>query len=414
MNQNKLKIKVFYIILVSVIVISCHNKSKKDKIVQVKSATVNSLSDRFIDEIFLKSTKHLDAMYSTVKQTGHLPRSLDRGFKPIEDWTSGFYPGNLWLAYEHTKNANLLKKAQFATKLIEEEKYNTTDHDIGFRIYCSFGRGYDLTNSPEYKEVIIQAAKSAIQRYNPKVEAIMSWQPKPTRDWQYPVIIDNMMNLELLFAATKLTGDSTYYNIAVKHANTTMQHQYRNNFSCSHVVDYNIETGAFRKRDWNNGNNDPNTAAWSRGQSWGLYGFTLMFRETGDKKYLKHAEHIAKYILENPNMPEDMIPYWDYNAPEIPTLRDASAAAILASSLMELSLFSKNSTTYFNAGEKILTSLSSPQYFAEPGTNGNFLIKHATGNFLKNSELDGTLIYADYYFLEALTRYKNIKKSNTI
>ncbi len=374
----------------------------------VPETAKTALSNHFIDSIFQKSVQHLNAMYATVEKTKQLPRSLDRGFRPIEDWTSGFYPGNLWLAYGYTKNADLLKKAQFATKLVEEEKYNTTDHDIGFRIYCSFGTGYQLTNSPEYKEVIIQAAKSAITRYSPKVKAIMSWEPQPKRDWQFPVIIDNMINLELLFAATKFTGDSTYYKVAVNHANTTMKYQYRADYSCSHVIDFDANTGEFRKRDWNNGNSDPSTAAWSRGQSWGLYGFALMYRETGDVKYLKQAENIAKYILENPNMPDDMVPYWDYNAPKFPTLRDASAAAILASGLMELSQLSKNGKTYFKAGEKILSSLSSPQYFAEPGTNGNFLIKHTTGNFLKNSELDGPLIYADYYFLEALTRYKEL------
>lgn len=409
MIQNQFKVKALVLLLLSIVFVGCTSSSKKYKVVKTDMDKTSSLSNDFIDEIFHKSELHLNAMYPTVKETKQVPRSLDRGFRPIKDWTSGFYPGNLWLVYEHTKDTDLLKKAQFATELVEDEKYNTTDHDIGFRIYCSFGRGYDLTNNPKYKEVIVQAAKSAIQRYSPKVEAIMSWNPQPKRGWQYPVIIDNMMNLELLFAATKFTGDSIYYDIAIKHANTTMKNQYRADFSCSHVVDYDAKTGEFRKRDWNNGNSDPNTAAWSRGQSWGLYGFTLMFRETGDVKYLKQAENIAKFILENPNMPKDMVPYWDYNAPEFPTLRDASAAAILASGLMELSQLSKNGQTYFKAGEKILTSLSSPQYFAEPGTNGNFLLKHATGNFLKNSELDGTLIYADYYFLEALTRYRKIK-----
>ena len=393
-----------------VVFIGCKKSSKTNHIAAKNSVTDTSLSEDFINNIFLKSVQHLNAMYPTVKETGQVPRSIDRGFRPIKDWTSGFYPGNLWLAYAHTKSADLLEKAQFATELVEEEKYNITDHDIGFRIYCSFGRAYKWTHSPEYKAVIIQAAKSAIQRYDSKVEAIMSWEPQPKRDWQYPVIIDNMMNLELLFAATKFTSDSTYYHVAIKHANTTMKNQYRKDFSCSHVVDYNAVTGAFRKRDWNNGNSDPITATWSRGQSWGLYGFTLMYRETGDVKYLNHAENVANFILNHPNMPEDMVPYWDYNAPEIPTTRDASAAAIMASAFMELSQLSKtNSDTYFKAGEKILTSLSSSKYFAEPGTNQNFLLKHATGNFLKNSELDGTLIYADYYFLEGLTRYKKIK-----
>lgn len=384
--------------------------SAKSKIVLQTADENYELSDAFIAEVFQKSAMHLDAMYLAVKKTDQLPRSIERGLKPISDWTSGFYPGSLWLTYAYSKNELLLEKAKFATQLVEDEKYNTKDHDIGFRIYCSFGQGYKLTKSEDYKNVLIQAAESAITRYDPKVKAIMSWEPQPERDWQFPVIIDNMINLELLFAATTFTGDSKFYDIAVNHANTTLKYQYRKDFSCSHVIDFDSITGDFRKRDWNNGNNDPETAAWSRGQSWGLYGFAMTYKETRDKKYLEHAENIADFIINHPNMPKDMVPYWDYNAPEIPTLRDASAAAIMASSFMELAVLSKtNGRKYFRIGEKILKSLSSPTYFAEPGTNGNFLIKHATGNFLKNSELDGTLSYADYYFLEALTQYSKIK-----
>ena len=370
-----------------------------------------NISNQKIAEVFEKATVHLKNAYPTVKKDGKLPRSIFKGYRDISDWTSGFYPGNLWLAYENTKDESLFEKAIYTTELVEEEKYNTKDHDIGFRIYCSFGRAYGSTKDPAYKAVVIQASESAIQRYSPKVKAIMSWNPGDkgfnTRGWQYPVIIDNMMNLEMLFAATKFTGDKKYYDVAVNHALTTMKNQYRDDYSCSHVVDYDSITGAFRKRDWNNGNSDPSTAAWSRGQSWGLYGFTMMYRETGDVQFLQHAENIAKFLINHPNMPEDMVPYWDYHAPEVPTLRDASAGALLASGLLELSQFSKTSgDIYFKAAEKILISLSSPEYLAEPGTNGNFILKHATGNFLKNSEKDDTLIYADYYFLEALTRYK--------
>lgn len=364
-----------------------------------------------IDKIFQLGKKHLQNSWDSVEQTGRMPRSIERGFRQIKDWTSGFYAGNLWITYEQDEDSDLLQKAKYTTSLLAEEQYNTRDHDIGFRIYCSYGRGFQLTQEPAYREVIIQAAKSAIQRYNPKVKAIKSWASNTSRDWQYPVIVDNLMNLELLFAATALTGDSTFYDVAMNHALTTMKYQYRKDYSCSHVVDYDSLTGVFRKRDWNNGNSDPETAVWSRGQSWGLYGYTMIYRETKDVRFLEHAEKIAGFLINHPNMPDDMVPYWDYNAPEIPTVRDASAGAILASALMELSTHAtKNSKKYFDAGERILTSLASPEYLARPGTNGDFLIKHATGNYLKKSERDGTLIYADYYFLEGLHRYKNIKQ----
>jgi hypothetical protein len=224
------------------------------------------------------------------------------------------------------------------------------------------------------------------------------------------VIIDNMMNLELLMRAAQLSGDERLRQIAVAHADQTMQCQYRADFSCPHVVDYDPDTGKMRKVDWNNGFSDPKVAAWSRGQAWGLYGFTMMYRETKDARYLKHAEGIAGFILNHPQLPKDGVPYWDFSAPETPTMRDASAAAIMASALMELSTHSAEGGKFLRAGEKILRSLTSSQYLAEPGANDGFLLGHATGNFLKKSELDGPLIYADYYFVEGLIRY--LKRMN--
>lgn len=406
--------KLIYLFVIGSVIYACGNVGSKSEN-NTKEKSDYLISNEKIDTIFEKAIVHLNNSWDSVRVTGRFPRSIDKGFVPISDWTSGFYPGSLWIAYEHSQDPELLEKAKYATELLEEEKYNTKDHDIGFRMYCSYGRGYEFTNSQEYKNIIIQSAKSAIQRYNPKVKAIMSWPPREERDWQYPVIVDNMMNLELLFAVSKFTNDSTYYNVAVNHALTTMKNQYRKDFSCSHVVDYDSISGAFRKRDWNNGNNNPENAAWSRGQSWGLYGFTMMYRETSDEQYLKQAENIADFIINHPNMPEDMVPIWDFSAPDVSTIRDASAGAILASALMELSQLSKeNGTTYFKAGEKLLSSLSSPEYFAEPNTNSDFIIKHAIGNFKNNSEMDGTLIYADYYFLEALLRYAKIKEAHLL
>ncbi len=367
------------------------------------------LTDEKIASIFELEKIYANNAFEIVKTTGRLPRSNEKGFCEITDWTSGFYPGALWMVYEATKDQDMLKKAEYATALVENNKFFVKDHDIGFMIQYSYGNGYRLTKNPKYKEVIIQASKTAITRYNPTVKSIMSWSPDVKRDWQFPVIIDNMMNLELLMNGTEFSGDSTFYKVAVNHANTTMKNQYRADFSCSHVVDYDPVTGKMRKRDWNNGNDNPATAAWSRGQSWGLYGFATMYRYTHKKEYLQQAEHIAGYILNNPNMPVNMVPYWDYNAPKLPTMRDASAAALLASGLMELAAIApENGEKYFEAGEKILESLASPTYL-NTSKQGVFLLKHATGNFLRKSELDAGLIYADYYFLEALLRYQKIK-----
>lgn len=345
------------------------------------------------------------SMLPDVLESGKLPRSIEKGMRLTDDWTSGFYPGILWYLYEYTNDNFWKENAEKVTVFLEKEQYNTSDHDIGFRIYCSYGNGLRLTGNTDYAKVIVQAAKSLSTRYNDKTQTIRSWEPNLKKDWKWPVIVDNMMNLELLVEASQMTGDNKFKEIAVSHANRTIMYQYRKDYSCSHVVDYDPETGAFRKMDWNNGFSDPKIAAWSRGQGWGLYGFIMMYRETKDPQYLQHAENIAEFILTHPKMPKDMIPYWDFSAPEIPTIRDASAAAIMASALLELSNYSKNGKRYFAAGEKMLKSLSSDKYLASPGTNSNYILKHATGNFMNKSELDGTLIYADYYFIEALLRY---------
>jgi len=232
----------------------------------------------------------------------------------------------------------------------------------------------------------------------------MSWEEDDARDWQFPVIIDNMMNLELLMEAYKLSGDTTLRHIALSHADKTMKCQYRKNYSCPHVVDYDAETGEVRKFDWNNGSDDVSVSTWARGQAWGLYGFTMMYRETNDPKYLRHAEYIADFLIHHPNLPADGIPYWDYSGSGVSTLRDTSAASIMASALIELSTYSANKD-YFKTGEKILKNLSSDKYLAKPGKHSFFILKQAIGNYLRNSELEGGLSYADYYYVEGLLRY---------
>ncbi len=346
-------------------------------------------------------------------QTTQLPRSLTPTGElytvASPDWTSGFFPGVLWYLYEFTGNKAWQAHAEQFTASLENEKTNGNDHDIGFKIYCSYGNGYRLTNNETYREAILTAAKTLASRYSPVVGAIRSWDHN-TDKWDYPVIIDNMMNLELLFAATRLSGDSSYYNIAVNHANTTLKSHYRDDVSTFHVVDYNPSTGAIQHKNTHQGYNDE--SAWARGQAWGLYGYTMTYRETKDDTYMKLAERVATYLLQHPNMPSDLVPYWDFNAPDIPnTSRDASAAAIMASALYELSTFSKNGKLYKAAADKILTSLSE-QYASPAGKNNGFILSHSTGSKPHNSEVDVPLIYADYYYLEALLRKQKLDSKN--
>ncbi|RZL07632.1 MAG: glucuronyl hydrolase, partial [Hymenobacter sp.] len=324
---------------------------------------------------------------------------------PSRDWTSGFFPGYLWLLYQASGEAKWKAAAQEYTARIEPEKNDGTSHDVGFKIYCSFGTGYRLTQDPAYQVVIVQAARTLSTRFNPRVGTLRSWDHHQN-EWGFPVIIDNMMNLELLFAATRFSGDSSFYKIAVSHANTTLKNHFRPDYSSYHVVDYDSATGRVVKRNTHQGY--AAESAWARGQAWALYGFTMCYRETKNPAYLAQAEHVAAFILNHPNLPKDLIPYWDFNAPDLPNApRDASAGAIIASGLLELSTFSANGTLYRRQADKMLDNLAK-SYVAQPGGSHGFLLLHSTGSKPANSEVDVPLNYADYYFMEGLLRRQRL------
>ena len=345
----------------------------------------------------------------------------------LREWTSGFWPGNLWYIYEYTQKSSWKKEAENWTNALKANENNKTTHDLGFMMYCSYGNAYRLTGNKQYKDVLIQSAKSLASRFNSNIGCIESWDSRESWDkktfWGFPVIIDNMMNLELLFFASKETGNRDFYDIAVKHAEITMKNHLRPDYSSYHVVDYDTTSGKVLARQTFQGFSDNST--WSRGQAWGIYGFTMVYRETKDKRFLKTAQKMADYFLNHKNLPADMVPYWDFNVAErgykadwnyLPEkrdykIRDASAAAITSSALFELSRYSSKSDSlrYLNAAKHMLSSLSSAQYKADFGANNGFLLKHAVGSFPHNSEIDVPLIYADYYFLEALLRYRNLK-----
>ena len=323
-------------------------------------------------------------------------------------WCSGFFGGSLWYLYEFTGDKKWQQAADTWTKAVEKEKYNKGTHDLGFILYCSFGNGYRITQNKEYIEPMLTGAGSLATRFNPKYGVIKSWDHY--KDCTYPVIIDNMMNLEFLFWAAKQSHDKNLYNIAVAHADNTLKNHFRPDFSSCHLVGYE-EGGKVFWKGTVQGAND--SSAWARGQGWALYGYTMMYRETKNPKYLRQAEGIAGFIMNHPNLPKDKIPYWDFNAPNIPNEeRDASAGAIYASALLELCKYSTpdNNDRYFSFAEQILKSLSSPTYKAELGTNNHFILKHSVGHKPAKSEVDTPLIYADYYYLEALLRYNNYFK----
>ena len=335
-----------------------------------------------------------------------LPRTYEKDKLRVTDykaWTSGFFPGVLWLLYDVHRDQQLLEYARHFTDVVEPAKNVRSHHDVGFMIYCSAGQAYRLTGEPHYLDVIKTASESLISRYNPSLGVIRSWDWNSK--WKYPVIIDNMMNLEMLCFISRKTDDPKYADIARRHADTTIKNHFREDYSTWHVVSYDPETGAPHAKNTHQGFSDD--SSWSRGQAWGLYGYVMMYRETKDPSYLKQARNIASFLINHPNMPEDMVPYWDFDAPDIPDdVRDASAAAIMASALLELSQLdkSRDSKIWYRTAVKQLVSLSSEQYQASYGTNGGFILKHCTGFKPSGSEVDVPLSYADYYYIEALIR----------
>lgn len=338
------------------------------------------------------------------------------------DWCAGFFAGSLWQMYAFSHNDYWRQQAVTWTWPVEEAKWHKGTHDLGFIINNSFGKAYELTGERSYRDVVVQAANTLIKRYNPTTKCIRSWDHHADK-WRFPVIIDNMMNLELLFRASQLTGDSVFWKIAVSHANSTLKNHFREDYSSFHVVDYDPLTGKVLTKCTAQGFND--ASLWSRGQAWALYGFTMCYRFTHDEKYLKQSERVADFIMGLPNMPDDGIPYWDMWAPSVKNLnshepietvpRDASAAAIMASALYELSCYvpSEKGKCYRNVADLIVSNLNK-HYQAERGSHYGFLLLHSVGNFPAGSEIDTSLVYADYYYLEALIRKDKLENGVSV
>lgn len=377
-----------------------------------------------VDRVFSVAGQHLSTQLEAIPEPTAYPRTIGKDGKlkvtKKKDWTEGFYPGCLWYMYEYTHKDEWKKAAVKWTEALEPLKKLKSHHDIGFLMYCSFGNAYRLTGDEKYKDILVESAQSLCTRFNDNTGCIKSWNYRKSWDgkdeWFFPVIIDNMMNLELLYFATKVTGDSIYAQIANRHAETTAKNQFRKDYSNYHVVDYDENMGQVLHRATCQGFSD--NSAWARGQAWAIYGYTMAYRETKRADFLNVAVKTADFWLSHPNLPEDGIPYWDFNAGQagyIPdwnyepgmfkvTPRDASAAAIAASAFLELAGYVSDGAKYISAADKILKSLSSPHYLAKPGSNCNFILKHSVGSIPHGNEIDVPLIYADYYYLEALLR----------
>lgn len=392
---------IYAYILLFLLQISCISKQHDDLLLDTVNHTLNIAQSQYV----ILADKALE--YDDL-----LPKTYENDTVVMVNsawWTSGFVPGTLWLLYEAGKNDMIEDYAIKLGSRVENQKYTTDNHDVGFMIYCPFGNAYRLKPQEQYRDIIIEASKSLSKRYNPKIGLIRSWDFNADK-WQYPVIIDNMMNLEMLCATTEMTNDSIFLKMAISHADKTMENHFRDNMSCYHVVSYDTITGVPHiKQTWQGYSDE---SEWSRGQAWALYGYTMMYRMTGLERYKEHAIKVASYLLNHPNMPVDYIPYWDFCDRKIPnSLRDASAGAVICSALLELSQYVPRnlSDKYIQVAEKQIKTLCSPEYLASKGGMGGFILKHSVGSIPHGTEVDVPLTYADYYFVEALLRYKKMK-----
>lgn len=395
---NFIMVKLIGILLI-IVVLGCTNQNQN----QPKPDLTSQISAQMEYAVQLANSLKDSVLVS--------PRTVEDGkLKLVKsgDWTSGFFPGNLWMVYEITGDTKWKQVALDFTLPLAKEQWNGGTHDMGFKMFCSFGKAWQFTGDSTYRDILIQSAQTLATRFNPAVGCIRSWDHN-TDKWDFPVIIDNMMNLELLMWAAKETGDENLKNIAVTHAQTTTKYHFRADNSSYHVIDYNPETGEVENKHTHQGYS--HESAWARGQAWGLYGYTMMFRETGMPEFLVQAEKIAEYILNQPGIAEGKIPYWDFNAPNIPNEPyDASAGAIIAAAFFELAGYSTKAEQYNNVAGKLLATLSSADFLAQVGENGGFLLKHSTGHLPHNSEIDVPIVYADYYYLESILKQKNMEK----
>ncbi len=356
--------------------------------------------DARLEELAVRMVEYLEDIPLDSTQ---IPRTFEEGAlqgTKSRSWTSGFFPGLLWQLYAHSGDPELKMAAEQWQAFVEKEKFDGGTHDLGFKLYCSFGNAWKATGKDDYRDVFLQASATLITRYNEKIGALRSWDHHADV-WQFPVIIDNMMNLEMLFEATRLTGDSTYHKIAEQHALTTLEHHFREDNSSYHVVSFDTITGMVEMKNTHQGFS--HESAWSRGQAWGLYGFATAYEFTGNEVFLEQAQRIAAYIFNHDNLPEDLIPYWDYDAPNIPNEpRDVSAATVTASGLFRLAdNVPGMAPEYRKQANAILNSLLKAEYqFAE----APFFLQHSVGSIPGEFEMDAPIIYADYYYVEALNR----------
>lgn len=393
-----------FLIACFILVVACDSP-------QTKSPAFNP--DTMLDASVLKTRETLKGLSDSNSFLRNIPKGETNWKKVgVRDWCSGFWPGVLWYSYEYSGDESIKREAEKYTDPIKTIAFTPAqDHDIGFMVYCSYGNAYRLTGKQEYKDVLLSAADTLATLYNPNVGSILSW-PIKRDEYAHNTIIDNMMNLELLFWAAKNGGGKHLYDVAVSHANVTMKYIVRKDNAVYHLGEFNDKTGAFIKGHTHQGYADE--SMWARGQTWGIYGFALAYRETGKQEFLNTSIKLTDHFLNR--LPKDGIPFWDFDDPKIPNApKDASAAAIAACGMLELSGLVKDEklkVKYFDAAQNLIKILSTDAYFS--GDTNQALLLHSTGHHPGNTEINVPIIYADYYYMEALTRLKKIKANSVL
>lgn len=389
--------KIFISALCALALVGCDSAPSK--------STTAERIDNSIEQTRLLMAEALEVGMNprTIGKDGHTHWIKAAGF----DWTEGFFPGTLWYLYELTGDV-AFKNGASTIQDYYASHTSASSHDLGFVFNCSFGAGYRITGDEYMRDVMIDAGNTLVDRFSPITGTILSWDTdrgwQATRGWDYAVIIDNMMNLEMLFELSQITGDPKYKDVAIAHANTTMKNHFRDDWSSFHVVDYDRTTGEVRHQHTAQGY--AHESSWARGQAWGLYGYVTCYRYTQDPIYLEMAENIAKYIMTAAEIPADKVPYWDYHAPNIPNEpRDVSAATITASALIELESYVPEKG-YLQYATDVIDSVSTDAYTAALGENSKFILMHSVGSIPHGNEIDVPLNYADYYYVEALSRLK--------
>ena len=367
--------------------------------------------DALVDDAVARSLRRLERSTQEVGSPDMYPtygtRELRWQLKSSADWTSGFYPGCLWLAYELSGDRRFADWAERWTAGIEQEKSNRETHDLGFRFMCTFGQALRLqpgVDRARREAVLHEAARTLGERYDPRVGALSSnWDQNPPPG-SFPVVIDIMMNLELLFWSAAHGGPGELAIRARHHADLTMRDLMRADGGTYHVVRYRLEDGSILNRGTLQGAGAETT--WSRGQAWAQYGMVLTYRFTREPRYLDAARRLSDYFLAH--LPDDHVSAWDFQS-DI-RLRDVSATAIVASGLFELAACVEprgESARYREAAERMLASLCRAPYLASGDTN--CLLDHSVQYLPINSNVDVPAIFADYYFLEAIVRYRALR-----